>query len=144
MINKLSIPFILLTGALFYLPVFAQEVPSPQQALQNFGIDAAQIAELERGKIIAYEVSETSQKELAIGVAMILPVACLKSSITSNVANLRLPKLTLSPPPRLPITPTSIASRNSHLPISSSMKPRRFLKPSRAMNSIYLNQNSTV
>jgi len=75
MINKLSIPFILLTGALFYLPVFAQEVPTPQQALQNFGIDAAKIAELERGKIVAYEVSETSQKELAIGVAMILPVA---------------------------------------------------------------------
>ncbi|MDD5410430.1 MAG: hypothetical protein PHF31_03310 [Methylobacter sp.] len=78
MINKLSIPFMLLTGALFYPPVFAQEVPTPQQALQNFGIDAAQIAELERGKIIAYEVSETSQKELAIGVAMILPVALPK------------------------------------------------------------------
>lgn len=73
--SKLSIPLMLLTGALFYLPVFAQEVPTPQQALQDFGIDAAQIAQLERGEIVDYEVSETSQKELAIGVAMVLPVA---------------------------------------------------------------------
>jgi hypothetical protein len=73
MFNKSSTLFLLLIGAQFYLPVFAQEVPTPQQALQNFGIDAAQIAQLERGEIVDYEVSETSHKELAIGVAMILP-----------------------------------------------------------------------
>lgn len=76
--NKLSIPLMLLTGALFCPPGLAQEVPTPQQALQNFGIDASQIAQLERGEIINYEVSETSQKELGIGVAMILPVALPK------------------------------------------------------------------
>jgi hypothetical protein len=72
--NKLSIPLILLTGVLFYIPGFAEEAPTPQQALQNFGIGAGQIAQLEHGEIIDYEVSETSQKELAIGVAMILPI----------------------------------------------------------------------
>ncbi|TAN70170.1 MAG: hypothetical protein EPN17_06460 [Methylobacter sp.] len=75
LLNKLSIPLVLLTGALFYPPVFAQQTPSSQQVLQNFGIGAAQIAQLDRGEIVAYEVSETSQKELAIGVAMVLPVA---------------------------------------------------------------------
>ena len=75
--NKLSIPSIIL-GALFSLSVYAEEAPTPQQALQNFGIGTAQIAQLERGEIVAYDVSETSQKELAIGVAMILPVALPK------------------------------------------------------------------
>lgn len=55
----------LMTGSLFYLPVFAKEVPTPQQALQNFGIGAEKITQLEHGKIIGYEVSETSQEELA-------------------------------------------------------------------------------
>lgn len=72
--NNRSIQSIIL-GALFSLSVHAEEAPTPQQALQNFGIGAAQIAQLERGEIVAYDVSETSQKELAIGVAMILPVA---------------------------------------------------------------------
>lgn len=76
--NKLSVPVMLLAGSLFYLPVFAQEVPTPQQALQNFGISAEQITQLEHGKIVGYEVSETSQEELAIGMAMILPVALPK------------------------------------------------------------------
>ncbi|MGZ4958157.1 MAG: hypothetical protein ACXV7J_02785 [Methylomonas sp.] len=72
-INRLLIQ--LLTSILFISPAYAQEAPAPQQALQNFDIGAAQIADLERGEIVSYEVSETSQKELAIGVAMILPVA---------------------------------------------------------------------
>lgn len=73
--NKLSITLIVLAGALFCAPVFAEDAPTPQQALQNFGIPASQIGQLERGEIVSYDVSETSQKELAIGVAMILPVA---------------------------------------------------------------------
>ncbi|MBD9362135.1 hypothetical protein [Methylomonas fluvii] len=73
--HKLSFPIILLsTAALFQQAAYAQDAPSPQQALQNFGISTAQIPPLERGEIIAYDVSETSQKELAIGVAMIIPV----------------------------------------------------------------------
>ena len=73
--NNGSLQFLLLTGILNCLPVFADETPTPQQALQNFGINAEQITNLERGEIIAYEIPETGQKELAIGVAMILPVA---------------------------------------------------------------------
>jgi len=46
------------------LPVYAQEIPSPQQALQNFNISPTQIEQLERGEIVSYEVSETSKKEL--------------------------------------------------------------------------------
>jgi len=71
--NKTSISLMLLTGVLFYPPVFAQEAPTSQQVLQDFGIDTEKTAQLERGEIVAFDVSETSQKELAIGVAMILP-----------------------------------------------------------------------
>ncbi|OQW74468.1 MAG: hypothetical protein BVN35_10320 [Proteobacteria bacterium ST_bin11] len=75
LINKLTVPIILLSAAaMFYQTACAQEAPSPQQALQNFGISAAQIPNLERGEIVGYDVSETSEKELAIGVAMMLPV----------------------------------------------------------------------
>jgi hypothetical protein len=88
--NKLSTPLILLTGTLFCLPGFAQEAPTPQQVLQNFGIGAGKIAELEDGKIIDYEVSETSQKELAIGVAMILPIPLPKIIDYIKLGNLTL------------------------------------------------------
>ncbi|PPD33701.1 MAG: hypothetical protein CTY19_06760 [Methylomonas sp.] len=66
---------VVITVMLFCQSVLAQETPTPLQALQNFGIAEAQIAQLERGEIVSYDVSETSQKELAIGVAMILPTA---------------------------------------------------------------------
>ena len=73
--NTTLIRPLLLTGLLFCQAVTAQDAPTTQQALQNFGIAASKIAQLERGDIVSYEVSETSQKELAIGVAMILPVS---------------------------------------------------------------------
>jgi len=75
MFNKRSILIVVLTIALLDLAVFAQALPTPQQTLQDFGIGSDKIARLERGEIVDYEVSETSQKELAIGVAMILPEA---------------------------------------------------------------------
>ncbi|MGZ5009073.1 MAG: hypothetical protein ACXV8W_14305 [Methylobacter sp.] len=78
MFNKRLILLVLLIIALFDLVVYAQTVPAPQQTLQEFGIGPAKIGELERGEIVDYEVSETSQKELAIGVAMILPAALPK------------------------------------------------------------------
>jgi hypothetical protein len=73
--NKPIFQLMLLAGIFLSSPVTAQEIPSPQQALQNFGISDTQIPQLERGEIVSYDVSETSQKELGIGVAMILPVA---------------------------------------------------------------------
>ncbi len=75
---RIDTPFfkaLLLTSAIACQTAIAQDSPSPQQALQNFGISANQITQLERGEIVGYDVSETSQKELAIGVAMIIPVA---------------------------------------------------------------------
>jgi len=57
-----------------FQPVFAQVAPTPEQALQNFGISALQIPQLECGEIVSFDVAETSQKELAIGVAMIIPL----------------------------------------------------------------------
>lgn len=58
--------------------VCAEEAPTPQQALKSFGVSAEQIRQLESGEIISYEVSETTQKELAMGVAMLLPAKLVK------------------------------------------------------------------
>ena len=78
-INKNLIPSLLLIPLLVAdRGVFAQEDSSQQQILENFGVNATEIQKLERGEIITFEVSETSKKELAIGIAMILPVAVPK------------------------------------------------------------------
>ncbi|MDD2758675.1 MAG: hypothetical protein PHH11_00115 [Methylomonas sp.] len=75
LLNKYLLPPILLACMAFSQPLLAQEAPKPEQALQNFGISEAMIPRLEQGDIVSYDVGETSQKELAIGVAMIIPVA---------------------------------------------------------------------
>lgn len=72
--KKPAFPLIILASIVFFQPVHAQNAPSPEQALQNFGIAASQIPQLESGQIVSYDVTETSQKELGIGVAMIIPV----------------------------------------------------------------------
>lgn len=72
-INRPLIMFLLLISQQCCLPVSAHEALTPQQVLHNSGIDAAQIAQLERGEIVDYDVSETGPKELAVGLAMILP-----------------------------------------------------------------------
>ena len=78
-INKNLIPSLLLIPLLYGIAgVLAQEDSSQQQVMENFGIGASQIEQLERGEIISFDVSETSQKELAIGLAVILPVTLPK------------------------------------------------------------------
>lgn len=82
-----------LVSSLFFicslnLTVYAQEIPSPQQALKNFNISPAQIKQLEQGKIVSYEVSETSKKELGIGLAMIIPVTPTKIADYIKLGNL--------------------------------------------------------
>lgn len=71
-------PLMLIVYTACSQPLFAQDAPKPEQALQNFGISEALIPRLEQGDIVSYDVGETSQKELAIGVAMIIPVALPK------------------------------------------------------------------
>ncbi len=78
MSKKHSLLSMLFMGLITIGIVCAQEAPTPQQALKSFGVSAEQIRQLESGEIISYEVSETSQKELAIGVAMILPANLAK------------------------------------------------------------------
>jgi hypothetical protein len=75
LIKQPLLTLMLCSSMLIFPTVYAQEVPTPQQALQKFGISESQIAQLERGEIISYDLNETSQKELAVGVAMIVPVA---------------------------------------------------------------------
>ncbi len=71
---KRSLQATLFLCTLFNQLLLAQNVPSTQQFLENFGISSEQISQLDRGEIVTYEVSETSQKELAIGVVMYMPV----------------------------------------------------------------------
>ncbi len=77
--NKFLTPFMLLIPLLIPgLEVYAQDAPTQQQVVENFGISASQSVQLERGEIVSFEVSETSRKELAIGLAILLPVALPK------------------------------------------------------------------
>ncbi len=71
---KRSLQATLFLCAIFSQLLWAQNLPNAQQFLENFGISVEQISQLDRGEIVTYEVSETSQKELAVGVAMYMPV----------------------------------------------------------------------
>lgn len=71
---KRSLQATLFLCVIFSQLLLAQNVPNSQQFLENFGISSEQISQLDRGEIVTYEVSETSQKELAIGVVMYMPV----------------------------------------------------------------------
>jgi len=55
-INKHLIRLVLMVSSVLLQPVVAQETPTPEQALQNFGISASQIPQLERGEIISVAV----------------------------------------------------------------------------------------
>ncbi|WP_347986519.1 hypothetical protein [Methylomonas sp. AM2-LC] len=76
---KRLIQLLLLTSLIFSsYPLSAETDLSLQEILQKFDISAEQIAQLEHGEVISYEISESSHKELAIGIAMIMPVALPK------------------------------------------------------------------
>lgn len=67
----LSVGLVVLAGAVFLRVCDAQTITELAQALQ---VPEAQLARLERGEIISYEVAEKSDKELAMGVATTLSV----------------------------------------------------------------------
>lgn len=70
-IGQLALSAVILNFS-FHVNVFAQESPTSEEAFQSFNINSAQIKQLEQGEIISYEVSETSEKELGVGLAMII------------------------------------------------------------------------
>jgi len=51
-------------------PVYAANMPDAQEPIQLLGIQQQDLASLEQGETISFEVVETNEKELAGGVAI--------------------------------------------------------------------------
>ena len=55
--------------------VFAANMPDSQELIQQFGIQQQDLASLNQGDIVFFNVAESDEKELAVGAAIYLPAA---------------------------------------------------------------------
>lgn len=58
--------------------VFSANVPDSQALIQQLGVSQQDLANLDQGEIIYFDVAETNEKELAAGAALYLPAAPAK------------------------------------------------------------------
>lgn len=56
-------------------PVHAANMPDPQELIQLLGIQQQDVAGLEQGEAVSFNVVESNEKELAAGVAIYVPAA---------------------------------------------------------------------
>lgn len=56
-------------------PVFAANVPDAQELTQQLGIQQQDVAKLNQGEVVFFNVAESNEKELAAGAAMYFPAA---------------------------------------------------------------------
>ncbi|PTR17344.1 hypothetical protein C8R31_101507 [Nitrosospira sp. Nsp2] len=70
---------------------FAAPVPTVEDIIASLGLKQDQVANLERGEIVALEISEATEKELAMGLGIYLPsppaklVAYFKSGALASI-----------------------------------------------------------
>jgi hypothetical protein len=57
------------------LSVFAANMPDSQELIQQLGIQQQDLASLNQGEIVFFNVAESDEKELAVGAAIYLPAA---------------------------------------------------------------------
>ena len=58
--------------------VFSANLPNSQELIQQLGVSQQDIAKLDQGEIIYFNVAESDEKELAAGAALYLPAAPAK------------------------------------------------------------------
>ena len=56
-------------------PVFAANLPDSEGLIQQLGIQQQDVAKLNQGEVVFFNVAETNEKELAAGAAMYFPAA---------------------------------------------------------------------
>jgi hypothetical protein len=60
------------------IPVHAANLPDPQELIQQLGIGQEELANLQQGQAVSFDVAEDTEKELAAGVVMFLPATPAK------------------------------------------------------------------
>jgi hypothetical protein len=73
--HKIGLRMMLVLALNSPLSVFAANVPDSQELIQQLGISQQDLAKLDQGEIVFFNVAETDEKELAAGAAMYLPAA---------------------------------------------------------------------
>ncbi|MGR8999258.1 MAG: hypothetical protein ACU88J_09455 [Gammaproteobacteria bacterium] len=72
-ITKLYHRIILIMGLFSIIPVHAANLPDAQELMQLLDIEQKELASLDQGKIVYFDVAEGDEKELAAGVVIYLP-----------------------------------------------------------------------
>lgn len=68
-------PIVFIFGLAAFIPVNAANVPDSQELIQVLGIGQQELASLDRGETVSFDVAEGNEKELAAGVVIYLPTA---------------------------------------------------------------------
>jgi hypothetical protein len=71
---------ILILGLSCILQAQAASPPEAQELMQLLGLGQKELADLDQGKTVSFEVAEGDEKELAIGVVMYVPASPIKIS----------------------------------------------------------------
>ena len=72
---KIGCGMILILALSGNFSVFAAKMPDSQELIQQLGIQQQDLATLNQGEIVFFNVAESDEKELAVGAAMYLPAA---------------------------------------------------------------------
>ena len=72
---KIGYTMILILALSVNFSVFAANMPDSQELIQQLGIQQQDIASINQGEIVFFNVAESDEKELAAGAAIYLPVA---------------------------------------------------------------------
>ncbi|MGR8941076.1 MAG: hypothetical protein ACU83V_04680 [Gammaproteobacteria bacterium] len=66
---------VLILGLAGVIPVHAAKLPDAQELMQLLRIEQSELARLEQGKAVSFDVAEGQENELAAGVVMYLPAS---------------------------------------------------------------------
>ncbi|NOT12546.1 MAG: hypothetical protein HOP23_12050 [Methylococcaceae bacterium] len=66
---------VLVVGLIGVIPAHAANLPDSQELMQLLGIKQQELADLDQGKTVSFDVAEGDEKELAAGIVIYLPAA---------------------------------------------------------------------
>lgn len=71
----LCLRIVLFLGLTGISPIHAANLPDAQELMQLLGIEQKELASLDQGKAVTFEIAEGDEKELAVGIAMYVPAS---------------------------------------------------------------------
>ncbi|MGZ8238854.1 MAG: hypothetical protein ACXWTY_13400 [Methylobacter sp.] len=73
--NKFRLRTVLILGLVSVIPIQAANTPDSRELIQLIGINQQELANLDQGKTVTFNVAEGGENELAAGIVIYLPAA---------------------------------------------------------------------